>query len=251
VPPTAPGSKYQGAINIGNTGGGTNWPGAGFDPETGTFYSQASNASVTLADFGEEEFEQIRVENQSDRKPRWEAEPDYGLSRGRAAAPAAGRGRGRGTVPPALTGRALLGQGLQGLSIVKPPYGVLSAIDLNDGTRLLFQVPHGDTPDSVRNNPLLRGMNIPKTGQPGSVGVLITKTLVIAADPQVTDPGGRPRGAMMRAYHKRTGEQVGAVLMPAQVSGSPMTYSINGKQYIVIATSGGNETGQYTAYALP
>ncbi len=256
VPPTGPMSDKQGSINIGNTGGGTNWPGAGFDPETATFYSQASNSGVTVGSFEPEEFEQIRVENQSDRKPRWEAEPDYGLARGRATAPPAGRGaapagRGRGAAAPALTGRALLGEGLQGLSIVKPPYGVLSAIDLHDGTKLLFQVPHGDTPDNVRNNPLLKGLNIPKTGQPGSVGVLITKTLVIVGDPQVTDPGGRPRGAMMRAYNKRTGEQVGAVLMPAQVTGSPMTYSVNGKQYIVIANSGGSETGQYTAYALP
>ncbi len=257
VPPTGPNSKFEGAINIGNTGGGTNWPGAGFDPETAIFYSQAANSGVTVGNFDQEEFEQIRVENQTTRKPRWEAEPNYGLARGRATAPpaAGGRGgaggRGRGAAPAAPTGRALLGQGLQGLSIVKPPYGVLSAIDLNNGGKLLFQVPHGDTPDSVRNNPLLQGMNIPKTGQPGSVGVLITKTVVVVGDPQVTAPPGRPRGAMLRAYNKQTGEQVGAVLMPSQISGSPMTYRVNGKQYIVVATSGGSDSGQYTAYALP
>ena len=134
--------------------------------------------------------------------------------------------------------------------MVKPPYGVLSAIDLTRG-ELKWQVPHGDTPDTVRNHPRLKGVNIPKTGQTGSVGVLVTKTLVIAADPQVTTTPEHPRGAMMRAYNKDTGQQVGAVWMPAPVSGSPMTYRLGGRQYIVIAVSGGNYSGEYLAYALP
>jgi quinoprotein glucose dehydrogenase len=121
---------------------------------------------------------------------------------------------------------------------------------MNSGT-LKFQVPHGDTPDAVRNHPLLKGMNIPKTGQTGSVGLMITKTLVVVGDPQVTAPPGRPRGAMLRAYNKQTGEQVGEVLMPAPQSGSPMTYSIDGRQYIIVAVSGGNYTGEYIAFALP
>src|SRR5436190_1076348 len=98
------------------------------------------------------------------------------------------------------------GGGLQvdGLPIVKPPYGVLSAIDLDKG-ELKFQVPHGDTPDAVRNSPALAGLTIPKTGQNGSVGLVVTKSLVVAGDPQVTAPPGRPRGAMLRAYDKNTG----------------------------------------------
>ena len=66
-------------------------------------------------------------------------------------------------------------------------------------------MPHGDTPDNVRNHPALKGLTIPKTGQTGSVGMLVTKTLVVAGDPQVTAPPGRPRGAMLRAYDKQTG----------------------------------------------
>ena len=143
-----------------------------------------------------------------------------------------------------------MNQGLDGLPIVKPPYGVISAIDLNNGT-LKFQVPHGDTPDAIRNHPLLRGLNIPKTGQGGSVGIMVTKTLVIAGDPQLTAPPGRARGAMLRAYNKQTGEQVGEVLMPAPISGSPMTFSVDGRQYIIVAVSGGNYTGEYIAFALP
>ncbi len=56
---------------------------------------------------------------------------------------------------------------------------------------------------------------------------------------------------MLRAYDKQTGNQIGEVLMPAPISGSPMTYSIDGRQYIIVAVSGGNYTGEYIAYALP
>jgi quinoprotein glucose dehydrogenase len=81
--------------------------------------------------------------------------------------------------------------------------------------------------------------------------VLITKTLVIAGDPQVTAPPGRNRGAMLRAYDKKTGEQVGEVLLPAPVVGHPMTYTVNGRQYIIVGVSGGNYTGEYIALRLP
>jgi quinoprotein glucose dehydrogenase len=134
---------------------------------------------------------------------------------------------------------------------VKPPYGVVAAVNLDKG-ELMWQVPHGDTPDAVRNHPALQGVNIPKTGQTGSVGIVVTKTLVIAGDPQVTTPPGRPRGAMLRAYDKQTGEEVGAVWLPAGQSGSPMTYKgPDGRQYIVVAVSGGNYSGEYISFALP
>jgi quinoprotein glucose dehydrogenase len=103
----------------------------------------------------------------------------------------------------------------------------------------------------VRNHPALKGLNIGNTGQGGSVGLVVTKTLVILGDSQVTNPGTHPRGAMLRAYDKNTGKEVGAVWMPAPQSGSPMTYMWQGKQYIVVAVSGGNYSGEYLAYALP
>jgi quinoprotein glucose dehydrogenase len=114
-------------------------------------------------------------------------------------------------------------------------------------------VPHGDTPDNVRNHPALRGLNIPKTGQAttGGIGLMVTKTLVVMGDPQITTTPEHPRGAMLRAYDKATGNQVGAVLMAAPQSGSPMTYSVDGKQYIVVAISGGNYSGEYVAFTLP
>ena len=141
---------------------------------------------------------------------------------------------------------------VMGLPIIKPPYGLLAAIDLDRG-RLMWQTPHGDTPDNIRLNPALQGKMIPKTGQPGTsgVGLLVTKTLVIMGDAQVTNPGGRPRGAMLRAYDKKTGQQVGEVWMPAAQSGSPMTYRVDGKQYIIVAISGGAYSGEYLAFSLP
>ena len=72
---------------------------------------------------------------------------------------------------------------------------------------------------------------------------MITRTLVVMGDPQVTTTPERPRGAMLRAYDKTSGKQVGAVYLPAQQSGSPMTYMFNGKQYIIVAVSGGRVLG--------
>jgi quinoprotein glucose dehydrogenase len=125
----------------------------------------------------------------------------------------------------------------------------MAAIDVNKG-ELLWKVPHGDTPDNVRNHPLLKGLNIPKTGLSGSVGVVITKTLVIAGDPQFTTRDG-VRGASLRAYDKKTGQQVGEVRMPAPISGSPMTYMANGRQHIIVAVSGAGYTAEYISFALP
>jgi quinoprotein glucose dehydrogenase len=271
----------RGAINVGNASGGTNWPGAGADPETHIVYAQAAMAFVsglslreTPKTFASDMRYVSGVEGTEFREalgPGFGSAADSPLANrggaaGRAGAPAAGGdaaaagrgGRGRGAAAaaaaPGATAApaAFAGGGLQvdGLPIVKPPYGVLSAIDLDKG-ELKFQVPHGDTPDNVRNNPALAGLTIPKTGQNGSVGLMVTKTLVVLGDPQVTAPPGRARGAMFRAYDKNTGKELGAVWMPAPQSGSPMTYMADGRQYMVVAVSGGIYSGEYIAFALP
>jgi len=237
----------QGAINLGNASGGTNWPGAGADPETGIVYAQANLSAFspeTLAPppagFSDIPY-QAGMVGQPFRLRVAAGTGTYADVKQQAAEPAASAAAG----PAAPAYNAV-----EGLSLVKPPYGVMSAIDLRSGA-VKWQVPHGDTPDIVRNHPKLRGVQIPKTGQGGSVGVLVTKTLVIAGDPLVTTTPQHPRGAMMRAYDKQTGAEVGAVWMPAPVSGSPMTYRVGGRQYIVIAVSGGNYSGEYIAFALP
>ena len=79
---------------------------------------------------------------------------------------------------------------------------------------------------------------MPRTGQTGfNIGTLVTKDLVIAGDATVTTTPEHPRGAMLRAYDQKTGKEVGNVLMPSGQSGSPMTYMVGGKQYIIVAVS--------------
>ena len=250
VPALIPNDKYFGAINVANTMGGVNWPGSAFDPETGIFYTQAYNSQVNSTSISKEYLAKISPENQAKpdvhHMPIWES-PNFGkeeeFTPGGPGGRGAGGGGGRGGSNP-------LTNGLGGLPIVKPPYGVITAIDLNSGDTK-FQVPHGDTPDAVRNSPLLKGMNIPKAGQPGIVGGVVTKTLFVVGDPMVTAPPDRPRGAMLRAYDKQTGKEVGAVWMPAQQSGNPMTYMVDGRQYIIVAVGGGTYTSEYIAFALP
>ncbi|HLG15693.1 MAG TPA: pyrroloquinoline quinone-dependent dehydrogenase [Blastocatellia bacterium] len=259
-------SKAEGplaALTIGTLNGGTNWPGAGYDPETHTVFAPASNASV--APIGLIEPPQTEAFSSDIRYVSGRAGQPFRVSEGpgfgsaadfprEPRRPATPPARTASTTPaPAATPPAGGGGGgllVQGLSIVKPPYGTLSAINLDKG-EITWQVPHGDTPDAVRNHAALKGMNIPKTGQSGAVGLVITKTLVIMGDPQVTTTPDHPRGAMLRAYDKATGKQVGAVYLPAPQSGSPMTYTVNGKQYIVVAVSGGAYSGEYIAFALP
>ena len=234
-----------GAINLGNAGGGTNWPGGAFDPETGIVYAPAATGAIGGISLA----------------PPHEGYSNVAYMAGRIGEPfrmrnAAGTGQNPYAPEevnyPVYDGPPVIVPSLnvEGLSILKPPYGVLAAIDMKKG-EVLWRVAHGETPDNVRFHPKLEGMDIPKTGQSRNVGLIVTKTLAIIGDPFVTNPGGRYRGAMLRAYDKMTGEEVGEVWMPAGQSGSPMTYSIDWEQYIIVSVSGGAYAGEFRAYKLP
>jgi quinoprotein glucose dehydrogenase len=232
-------------------GTATNWPGGGYDPEGRIVFAPVANnlpgvRSIVAPPAG---FSDIRYVAGFAGQPFQEV-----LGPGDCCAADAPRSATRASAPPPVAGGASSTSGLsvRGLPMLKPPYGLLAAIDLDRG-QLMWQAPHGDTPDAVRLHPALKGLEIPKTGQAFTtgVGVLVTKTLVIVGDPTITAPPGRPRGAMLRAYDKKTGKQVGEVWMPAPQSGSPMTYSVDGKQYIVVAVSGGPYSGEYLAFSLP
>ena len=106
-------------------------------------------------------------------------------------------------------------------------------------------------PDEVRNSPALKGLDIPRTGRPGIIGVLTTKTLVIAGEAGTFTNTAGKRGALLRAYDKATGKDAGAVYMPMGQTGSPMTYLLKGKQYIVVAVSGQGYPGELLAFTLP
>jgi quinoprotein glucose dehydrogenase len=138
---------------------------------------------------------------------------------------------------------------IEGLPIIKPPYGRITAIDLNKGT-IAWQVVHGETPDHIKNHPMLKGLNIPRTGQSGILGPLTTKTLVICGDCGLFTDDKGVKGARLRAYDKVTGEEKGAVFIPIVTTGAPMTYMHDGKQYIVVAL-GSSNGASLAAFRLP
>ena len=196
---------------------GANWPGGSYDPETGIMYvySHTLTRSVGLVNPDPERSDMEYV-----------------------------NGRGR-----PLT--------VRGLPLLRPPWGRITAIDLNAG-EIVWQVAHGETPDRVRNHPSLQGLDIPRTGRTGGaggssggIGTLTTRTLVISGEGgTITMPSGE-RGAMLRAYDKATGQELGAVPIPAAQTGSPMTYMLDGRQYLVLAVGARTHPGELIAFALP
>jgi quinoprotein glucose dehydrogenase len=256
--PFAPGvvADVKGTLGAIVSGTATNWPGFGYDPETHIAYMPAGNTpGVRSLTTPPGEFSDIRyVAGVAGQQFRVVLGPGdccaAGAPQTEARARLARTNPAAADAPPPAGGFG--GLNVEGLPIVRPPYGLLAAIDLDKG-QLKWQVAHGDTPDQVRNHPALKGLNIPKTGQAqtSGVGLAITKTLVIMGDPVATTTPEHPRGAMLRAYDKATGQQVGAVFMPAPQSGNPMTYMVDGKQYIVVAISGGSYSGEYLAFSLP
>ena len=230
-------------LTLGTGGGGTNWWGGSYDPETHIVYVSATESSLiplglvpTPAGMSDVKYIQA-IAGQPIRVARGPGELAGADTPKENASPA----------PTYGTGNPLT---VQGLPLVKPPYGTISAISLDKG-EIVWQIAHGDTPDMVRNHAALQGMNIPRTGLSGGVVTAVTKTLLLAGDSQVTTTPDHPRGAILHAYDKATGKEVGRVWMPAQQSGGIMTYMWNGKEYIVVALSGGNYSGEYIAYALP
>jgi len=231
TPPVA--SKWEGPramLMLPSTTGGANWQGGSYDPDTGIMYI-FSNTGIT--DIGLVNNPQLS---------------DMNFIRGTAPNPNA--------PPPSSTAGGGGGEGggpalnIQGLPLVKPPYGRITAIDLNKG-EMVWQIAHGETPDNIRNHPALKGLKIPRTGRQGRIGTLVTKTLLIAGEGGFfTTPSGQ-RGAMLRAYDKANGQEVGSVYMPAPQTGSPMTYMLNGKQHIIVSIGGGGYSSEFIAFRLP
>lgn len=190
--------------------GGANWPGGAADPETGIMYI-----------FSKSDVGRMSMSNRPDR-----SDMDYINLQTRSA-------------PPLR---------VDGLPLIKPPYGQIVALDLNEG-EILWDVVHGETPDYIRNHPALAGIDIAPTGQAGRVGLLTTKTMVIAGDGGSYTNADGEQEALLRAYDKLTGEQLGSLPMPAQQTGSPMTYAINGVQYLAVSISGGDVAGRLRVYS--
>ena len=207
----------RGTIQLPGSVGGADWQSGAFDPETGVLYVQSITTPFT-ADI-------LKPDPQKSNL-------DY-VSGTRAWTP-----------------------GPQGLPLFKPPYGRITAIDLNKGEQL-WMTPNGDGP---RDHPLLKPLNLPPLGSPGRSSPLVTKTLVFLGegDPVMAALGSRlpPEmpptiapgygGRKFRAFDKATGQVVWEMELPAGITGAPMTYMFEGKQYVVAAT--GSRDPQATGF---
>ena len=230
TPPSV--ASYEGTLgtlHIPALTGGSNWPDGSFDPETGIFYI----------------YSKTQVSNMGLISSPERSNMDFIMGRPR---PPEGAGGGRG----GRGGRGGFGGlSVEGIPIVKPPWGRITAIDLNAG-EIVWQVAHGETPDNVRNHPLLEGVDVPRTGAANQrVGTLVTKTLVIASDGGMFANAEGERGSALRAYDKATGAEVGTVALPVPATGSPMTYMLHDTQYLVVAIAAGGFAGELWALRAP
>jgi quinoprotein glucose dehydrogenase len=216
TPPTVAGENgKKGTIIRPAASGGANWGGAGFDPDTGYLFVQAS----TLYSLG----------------GLVPGDTSKGQSQFVGGSTAAPRGPG-------------------GLPLTKPPYGTITAIDLNKG-EIAWQVPHGDGP---RDHPLLKDLKLPPLGASShtflsSGGPLVTKTLLFVNQVQTRSdgPGFSTTEFFMHAFDKKTGALVWEYKMKDPPYGTPMTYEYKGKQYIVVAAGGGGAPARLVAFGLP
>jgi quinoprotein glucose dehydrogenase len=133
-------------------------------------------------------------------------------------------------------------RGPQGLPLLKPPYGTITAIDLNTGDHL-WQIPNGDTPENIRNHPALQGVELPVTGKAAHATVLTTATLLIYGE-------GRGGSPLLHAVDKLSGQTLGTITLPAPTNSAPMTFQHNGVQYIVAPIGGAGLPGSLVSLRL-
>lgn len=210
-PPTPPRNGKLGLLKLPGSTGGANWQGGAVDAETGILY--VASGTILNGPF---------------------------LPRITGQTPPAS------ATPPSKTGFF----GPQGLPIMKPPYGRITAIDLNTGDHL-WMIANGDTPQWIKDHPALKGVTLPRTGTYEHVGLMVTKSLLFAGEGSglfATPPNSG--GNKFRAHDKRTGEIIHEMELPANQSGIPMTYAIDGQQYIVVAVGGVGKPGELVALTI-
>jgi quinoprotein glucose dehydrogenase len=237
-----------GSLQMPGNNGGSNWEGGCFDPETGMLYMWSSTQYNR------------RSMVHDDARSNMNYIDGGGGGEGAGAAGGGGRGgrggRGAGSNPPgaaAAQGGDPTAQAPTtafGLQIVKPPYGRITAINMNTGEHVWMQAI-GNTPDAIKNHPMLKGVTIPKTGRPGRLGTMVTKTLLWAGERGPLDTVDGSQVSWFRSYDKMTGEIVSELQIPANTTNVPMTYTANGKQYIVIAVAAPGHPAELLGLSLP
>ena len=212
TPPTQITPTQKGTLIVPGLGGGANWQSGAADPETGFVYVGSTTAPSVIG------------MNKNTDPATTRVDTDYTMG---------------GALPT-----------VRGLRIFKPPYGRITAYDMNKGD-IAWQIPNGDTPQNVKDNPALKGVTIPRTGSPSNAGLLVTKTLLIAGE----GSGGAP---IFHAYDKATGAEIFQMPMPGPQVSLPMTYVWEGRQYIIMGVRGAATTeqragfgAQLVAWSLP
>ena len=138
-----------------------------------------------------------------------------------------------------------------GLPIIKPPWGRITAIDLNTGDHV-WMVPNGQAPDYVKNHPALAGINLSEAGNPERAPLLVTKTLLFSGDGAgLFSSGPQGGGRKFRALDKKTGRTIHEMELPGNETGLPMTFMAGGRQFIVVAIGAQNFPAELIALALP
>ncbi len=208
TPPSIVDETNGGTVFMPGFGGGANWQGVAFDPETNILYIPSTSHPMKVG-LG---------------KDTRNTEFDY-----------------------AMTSRGITMEGPFGLPLIKPPYGRITAIDMNAGEHL-WMMANADTPDEIKNNPKLQGVDLPeRTGHGDRGALLLTKTLLFAGEGAGLYGGQTGGGPLFRAHDKMTGEILAEIELPAKQTGLPMTYAIDGVQYIVIPIGDTGHPGELVA----
>ncbi len=210
TPPSVVGEHTKGTIELPGSVGGADWTGAAFDPDTGMLYVPSmTNPFVANLLPGKPENTNLRFR---------------------------------------ASNRELL-QGPRGLPLVKPPYGRITALNLNRGTQA-WMVPNGDGP---RHHPALQGLNLPPLGHAVRAAPLVTKTLLFVTEGDQINVRTPPNGGgkKIRAYDKATGAVVWEMALDAGSTGTLMTYLHDGRQYLVVAIGGLEHPAEFIALSAP
>lgn len=220
TPPSLRGAGgKQGTLSAPGAWGSGNWNTGAFDPETGWYYAVSMSSVTPYA---------------LERPTSADATIRYAFV-------------GSDPAPPPETG--LYGIGPQGLPLVKPPYGRITAYDMNRGDRL-WVVANGDGP---RDHPLLKGLNLPPLGTPGRPVPLLTRSLLFLGESSDAIFGEQGVGgpSTFRAYDKRTGRVLATVQLPAGATGGPMTYEAGGRQIVIVPVGSKRAEPRWIALGLP
>jgi quinoprotein glucose dehydrogenase len=270
TPPSVRSETNLGTLQLPGNQGSALWQGAAWDPELSMlFVPSVSNMTVQALQPGgtRSDMSYIGGAGGGGEAPQGgraggpgAAAPDRGRGAGPAplAAPTNAGGFfptpqfGRGAAPVLGPGasRGPWGLGPQGLPLVKPPYGRITAYNMNTGD-IVWQVANGDTYDWIKSHPALKGVTIPKTGRADEGGIVVTKTLMFAGQGCGLFRAGSGGSEMFYAYDKASGAVVHEMALPGGTCGNPMTYAINGKQYIAVSVGSRTTTAEIVALALP